>query len=90
MIYKTKEGDVDLSKLTRLYPAAVVELGGDVAEMSLEWTDMNADKVRVLNYVLVFDFTPIGDEEKVKTTLRFSSKDDLIAEMQKVSEFING
>jgi hypothetical protein len=90
MIYKTKEGEIDLSKLTRLYPAVVIELGGDVAEMSLEWADMNGDKVRVLNYVLVFDFTPMGEEEKIKTILKFSSKDELIEEMQKVSEFING
>lgn len=90
MIYKTKEGDVDLDKLTRLYPASVVELNGDVAEMSLEWTDLNADKVKVLRYVLVFDLTPKDQEEKVKTTLSFNTKDELILEMQKVSEVLNG
>jgi len=90
MIYKTKEGEIDLSKLTRLYPAAVIELGGDKAEMSLEWTDINGDKVKVLNYILVFDLTPHAQEEKIKTTLKFSSKDELIQEMQKVSEFLNG
>ena len=90
MIYKTKEGDVDLSKLTRLYPASVVELNGDVAEMSLEWTDLNEDKVKVLRYILVFDFTPFNQEEKIKTTLSFNTKDELILEMQKVSEALNG
>jgi hypothetical protein len=89
-MYNTKEGDIDLSKLVRLYPASVVELNGDVAEMSLEWTDMNQDKVKVLNYVLVFDFTPQGQEEKVKTTLSFDTKDELILEMRKVSETLNG
>ncbi|WP_373070459.1 hypothetical protein [Sulfurimonas sp.] len=90
MIYNTKDGELDLSKLTRLYPASVVELNGDVAEMSLEWTELNEDKVKVLNYVLVFDFTPQGQEEKIKTTLVFNTKDELIEEMQKVSEAING
>ncbi|MCW9026784.1 MAG: hypothetical protein OQJ77_05660 [Thiovulaceae bacterium] len=90
MIYKTKEVDVDLSKLTRLYPASVVELNGDVAEMSLEWTDLNEDKVKVLRYILVFDFTPLNQEEKIKTTLSFNTKDELILEMQKVSEALNG
>lgn len=90
MIYKTKEGDVDLDKLTRLYPASVVELNGDVAEMSLEWTDLNKDKVKVLRYVLVFDLTPQGQEEKIKITLSFETKEELITEMQKVSEVLNG
>jgi len=90
MIYNSNMGDIDLSKLTRLYPASVVESNGDVAEMSLEWTELNEDKVKVLHYVLVFDFTPANQEEKIKTTLTFSSKNDLIAEMQKVSEFFNG
>lgn len=90
MIYKTKEGDVNLEKLTRLYPASVVELNGDIAEMSLEWTDLNEDKVKVLRYVLVFDLTPQNQEEKIKTTLSFETKEELIEEMQKVSEVLNG
>lgn len=90
MIYSSKSRDIDLEKLVRLYPASVVELNGDVAEMSLEWTDLNADKVKVLNYVLVFDFTPQNQEEKVKTTLSFNTKDELILEMQKVAEVLNG
>lgn len=84
-IYKTKEGDLDLTKLTRLYPASVVDLDGDVSEMSLEWTDMNGDKVKILGYVLVFDFTPHGQEEKIKTTINFDTKEELIDELQKVA-----
>jgi len=90
MIYKTVEGELDLSKLKRLYPAVVVELDGDIAEMSLEWGDMNHNKVKIINYVLVFDFTPKDQEEKVKTTLSFKDKESLFTEMQKVSEVING
>lgn len=88
--YQTSKGELDLSKLKRLYPAAVVELDGDVAEMSLEWTDMNQDKVKIINYVLVFDFTPVDSEEKVKTTLLFKEKEELLNEMQRVSEVLNG
>ena len=44
MIYKSKAGDIDLSKITRLYPAAIVDMYGEVAETSLEWADMNGDK----------------------------------------------
>lgn len=84
-IYKSKDGDLDLTNLTRLYPASVVDLDGDVSEMSLEWTDMNADKVNILRYVLVFDFTPQGDDIKIKTTINFDTKDELIAELEKVA-----
>ncbi|QFR49034.1 hypothetical protein FJR48_04555 [Sulfurimonas lithotrophica] len=90
MIYKTKAGDIDLDKLTRLYPASVVDLNGETAEMSLEWTDLNADKVKVLRYVLVFDSTPPNQEQKIRTALSFDTKDELILEMQKVSEVLNG
>ena len=68
MIYKSKDGDIDLSKITRLYPAAVIDMYGEVAEMSLEWMESNADKVKLLHYVLVFDFTPLKEEVKNKQT----------------------
>lgn len=87
MMYKSKEGDLDLSKVTRLYPAGVVDMYGEVAEMSLEWIEMNADKVNLKHYVLVFDFTPLGVEEKERTVLVYKTKDELIATMQEVAQF---
>ena len=87
MIYKSKEGDLDLDKLTRLYPAVVVEMQGEMAEMSLEWMDMNEGKVNIVHYVLVFDFTPLNEDVKDRTTLIFGTKDELIDEMQEVAKF---
>ena len=87
MIYKSKEGDLDLDKLTRLYPAVVIEMQGEMAEMSLEWMEMNEGKVNIVHYVLVFDFTPLNEDVKDRTTLIFETKDELIAEMQEVSRF---
>lgn len=87
MIYKSSIGDIDLSKLTRLYPAAVVEVNGETAEMSLEWIDMNADKVNVTSYVLVFDFTPPKEEVRDKKELHFETKDELISAMTEVAQF---
>lgn len=87
MIYKSKEGDLDLDKLTRLYPAVVIEMQGEMAEMSLEWMDMNEGKVNIVHYVLVFDFTPLNEDVKDRTTLIFESKDELIAEIQEVAKF---
>ena len=84
MIYKSKEGDLDLDKITRLYPAVVVEMQGEMAEMSLEWMDMNEGKVNIVHYVLVFDFTPLNEDVKDRTTLVFETKDELINEMQEV------
>ena len=89
MIYKTDIGEIDLGKLTRLYPAALIEAGGEQAEMSLEWMESNAEKVQLVSYVLVFDFTPIGSEERSKKVLSFASKEELLEEMQKVAEFVD-
>lgn len=89
MIYKTSEGDVDLSKLTRLYPAAVVDMQGEQAEMSLEWMELYGDKIKFVHYVLVFDFTPPGENEKVRTVLTYETKDALMAEIQEVAKYLN-
>ena len=89
MIYKIQDITLDLSKLTNIYPASVVEFDGDVSEMSLEWTEMNEDKVKILKYILVFDFTPQGDGNKIKTTIDFVTKDELIQEMIKVSKLLS-
>ncbi|MBA1438067.1 MAG: hypothetical protein FAF05_03600 [Epsilonproteobacteria bacterium] len=86
MIYKSKEGAIDLSKVIRLYPAVVIDMQGEVAEMSLEWFDLYGDQVKFLHFVLVFDSTKPGDEERTAVSLRFDTKADLIEEMQKVSQ----
>ena len=87
MIYKSKEGEIDLSAITRLYPAAVIEMYGEVAEMSLEWMDSNADKVKLLHYVLVFDLTPLHEEVKNKKTLVFQTREELLEAMTEVAQF---
>ncbi|MEA3370277.1 MAG: hypothetical protein U9Q40_02985 [Campylobacterota bacterium] len=88
MIYKSKEGDLDLSKITRLYPAAVVDMQGEQAEMSLEWEELYGEKVALVHYVLVFDFTPLNEDVKDRTVLVFQTKEELINEMQEVSKFL--
>jgi len=86
MIYKTQIGDLDLGKLTRLYPAAVVETQGQVAEMSPEWIDLYSDKVKLLKYVLVFDFTPLNEETKDRKTLEFATREELVVAMTEVAQ----
>jgi len=89
MIYKSKEGDLDLNKLTRLYPAVVVDMQGEKAEMSLEWEELYGDKVTIVHYVLVFDFTPLNEDVKDRTTLVFQTKDELISEIQEVAKYLD-
>ncbi len=89
MIYKSKEGSLDLSKITRLYPAVVVDAQGEVAEMSLEWMEMNEGKVKIVHYVLVFDFTPLNEDVKYRTTLVFETKKELMDEIQVVAKLLD-
>jgi len=89
VIYSSKEGDLDLDKITRLYPAVVVDMHGEVAEMSLEWADLYGEKVKILRYVLIFDFTPLNEDVKDRTTLVFSTKEELIAEIQEVAKYLD-
>lgn len=88
MIYKSSEGDLDLSKVTRLYPAVVVDMQGEVAEMSLEWEELYGDKVKIVHYVLVFDFTPLNEDVKDRTVLVYETREELIAEIQKVAPLL--
>jgi len=87
MIYKSKDGDISLENLTRLYGAVVIDMQGEIAEMSLEWFDLYGDKVKLLNYVLVFDYTLSGEDKRDKRVLEFERKEELIATMGEVAEF---
>ena len=87
MIYKYKNQEISLDKLTRLYGAVVIDMQGEVAEMSLEWFDLYGDKVKLLNYVLVFDYTPPGENVRNKISLEFDTKEELIETMQEVAQF---
>ena len=87
MIYKSKEGDISLENLTRLYGAVVIDMQGEIAEMSLEWFDLYGDKVKLINYVLVFDYTPPGENKRDKKVLKFDTKEALIDTMQEVAQF---
>lgn len=89
MVYNSKEGAIDLDRLTRLYPAVVVDMQGETAEMSLEWMDLYADKVKLVHYVLVFDSTPVGEDKRIRTVLTFDTKEDLIDEMNEVAKYFD-
>jgi len=87
MIYKSKDGDISLEKLTRLYPAVIIDMQGEIAEMSLEWFELYGDKVKFINFVLVFDYTPSGEDIKNRKVLKFLNKDELLNVMSEVVQF---
>ncbi|WP_152183536.1 hypothetical protein [Sulfurimonas indica] len=87
MNYKYNGEVISLEKLTRLYGAVVIDMQGEVAEMSLEWYELYGDKVKLLNYVLVFDYTPPGENVRDKKVLEFATQEELIATMQEVAQF---
>jgi hypothetical protein len=88
MIYKSHGYNLDLSKITRLYPAVTVDVHGEFAQVSLEWAELNGDKVKLARYVLVFDFDPLGEVIKSRVELSFDTKEELFDEMQRVDEFV--
>jgi len=57
--------------------------------MSLEWMQNNGEKVKLIEYVLVFDFTPSGSEERIKKVLSFATKEQLLEEMQHIADFVH-
>ncbi len=85
MIYEAQGHRIDLKCITRLYPAATVRAGGEVAQVSLEWADLKKDQVPIESYVLVFDVDPLGEVPENRVELRYGSKEELIAAMHEVA-----
>jgi hypothetical protein len=87
MMYEAQGLTLDLSKITRLYPAAIVEGAGAEAQVSLEWAEMKQDEVKIAEYVLVFDFDPPGEIPENRKILHYPTKDELIVAMHEISTF---
>ncbi len=88
MIYHSQGYEIDLSKTTRLYPAATVNAAGESAQVSLEWAELKQDVIKIASYVLVFDFDPLEEVPKNRIELLFESKEELIEAMREVSQLI--
>jgi len=88
MIYRYKNEAYDLTKVTRLYPAATIEVpGGETAQVSLEWADLKQDKIEIAYFVLVFDFDPVGEVPTNRKELKCESKEELFSVMQEVNVY---
>ncbi len=88
MIYKAQNKEIDLEKITRLYPAATVNAAGERAQVSLEWADMKADVIEIESYVLVFDIDPLEEVLKNRIELVYETKEALIVAMNDVAKYL--
>jgi len=87
MIYEAQGQQIDLTKITRLYPAATVNAAGEVAQVSLEWAEMKKDVVQISAFVLVFDIDPLDEVPNNRIELVYETKDELIAAMTEVAGY---
>ena len=85
MIYKHEEYEIDLAKVTRLYPAALISAGGESASVSLEWAQMKEDKIFLEAYILICDFDPVGEVPVNRIELKFETKEQLFLAMNDIS-----
>lgn len=79
---------INLSKVTRMYPAALISAGGERASVSLEWAELKADLITLEAYVLICDFDPIGEVPINRIELRFETKDELFASMEEIARIV--
>ncbi len=88
MKYEAQGHCIELDKLTRLYPAAIVEAGGEEAQVSLEWAQLKADVIPIKGYVLVFDFDPPTERPVNRVMLRFNDRSALDMAMAEVATLL--
>lgn len=85
-IWVTGDNRIDLSKLTRIYPAVLIRAGGESASVSLEWAELKADKIEIEAYILVCDIDPVGEVPLNRIEVHFSTKEALLEEMQLIAQ----
>lgn len=88
MIFTHNNQSIDLIKVTRLYPAVLISVGGESASVSLEWAEMKKDQVILESYLLICDFDPIGEVPVNRIELRFETKEKLFAAMSEISRLL--
>jgi len=88
MIYKAQGKEIDLTQITRLYPAATVNVHGEIAQVSLEWAKMEKKQdVPIASYVLIFDIDPLGEVPNNRIELAYESEALLIEGMKEVAKY---
>lgn len=88
LIWTHGDIEIDLSKLTRLYPAVLIHAAGESASVSIEWAELKADQIEIEAYVLICDTDPIGEVPTNRVELRYPSKEKLFEAMQEISDHL--
>ncbi len=88
MIYSAQGHEIDLTQITRLYPAVTINAGGERAQVSLEWAELKQDVIEIESYVLVFDSDPLDEVPHHRVTLQFTCKEELIEAMRSVAQMM--
>lgn len=81
---------IDVGKITRLYPAALIHAGGESASVSLEWAELKADQITLETYLLVCDFDPVGEVPLNRLELRFETKQEIFDAIREMSDVLKG
>lgn len=87
-LYTYEGGEIDLSLVTRLYPAALISAGGESASVSLEWAEMKKDVITLEAYVLICDFDPVGEVPLNRVEISFETKEALFAAMSEIASIV--
>ncbi len=87
-LYTYDGGEIDLSLVTRLYPAALISAGGESASVSLEWAEMKKEQITLESYVLICDFDPVGEVPVNRVEIRYETKEALFAAMNDIASLI--
>jgi len=90
MIYFSKGYEIDLSKVTRLYPAALISAGGESASVSLEWAELKKEQIILEAYILICDFDAVGDTPLNRIELRFETKEELFNSLNEIATLVKG
>ncbi|MBD3798843.1 hypothetical protein [Sulfuricurvum sp.] len=88
-VFEADGKQIDLAKITRLYPAVLIHAGGESASVSLEWAEMKADQISIETYLLVCDFDPVGEVPVNRIELRYPTKEALLYDMQRIVQQLN-
>lgn len=86
MMFEANGEQIDLAKITRLYPAALIHAGGESASVSLEWAELKAEQITLESYLLICDFDPVGEVPTNRIELRYPTKEELFSVMEKIAQ----
>ena len=85
MIVEFQNKKIDLDRVVRLYPAALIAVPNETpAEVSLEWAESKKDKITVDGYILVFDYV---QDRSDRIVLEFATREEMDEVAQEIAQY---